>query len=256
MLLKIAGWHKFLITNVVSLAMLFCASGCHAMKSLPAERYFSANQLTLARQIEQGNLANVTLLAADTNLNLPAEQDMTLLFFALQKAYGQKPVQLQILSALVKRGADPLQQVPEMGSVAEVAARSDTPVYMNALLEGGMSPDAVVADTPIVFDSASAKSFRVLKLLVSKGANINQTDSLGQTVLIEALAGMQLDQVEWLLQQGANPSLKTVNGWQFGNMLEKSIQSEDNVHSKTGAKLEEIRTLAVSKGMQWPPASY
>lgn len=222
----------------------------------PPDKYFSGPQLVLAEAVSNGDLDRVKQLASLIDLNKPALQDMTLLFFTLQTAYGEKKEQLKILSEMVRLGADPLQKVPDMGSVAQIVARSDSPLYMKALLDGGMSPNAIAQDTPIIFGSASEHSFNVLKFLVNHGADVNQKDTLGQNVLIEALAGMQLDQVEWLLQHGANPSLITVNGWQFGNMLENIIKGNGNGKSQTTEKLEEIRRLAISKGMKWPPASY
>lgn len=236
------------------MGLLSMVTYCFAKES--PSLYFSDNQLKIAEVIKRGDADSVKRLAKDTDLNKPGKKDMTLLFFTLQTALGEKTRQLRILSELVRYGADPLQQVPNMGSIAQVVARSDSPVYIEALLDGGMSPNAVAEDTPIIFYSATEHSFKVLKFLVDKGADINKRDSLGQNVLIEALASMQLDQVEWLLLHDANPSVKTVNGWQFGNMLEKTIHREGDVSSKTGSKLEDIRKLAISKGMKWPPASY
>ncbi|WP_409451114.1 ankyrin repeat domain-containing protein [Erwinia sp.] len=226
------------------------------MKVPPAEEYFSGTQLELAQTISDVRVKDVERLAKNTDLNKPGAKEMTLLMYALQTSANNKKDSLDIVTLLVKAGADPLQQVPDMGSVAQVVARSDSPVYMEALLEGGMSPNAIVEDTPIIFYSATEHSFNVLKLLVEKGADVNKKDSLGQNVLIEALASMQLDQVEWLLLNGADPSVKTVNGWQFGNMLEKTINREGDVKSKTGSKLEEIRVIAIKKGMKWPPQPY
>lgn len=235
------------------LSLFIFISGCHAMKKIPPENFFSGKQLSLAQEIERGNTNGVIRHADGVDLNRPGKEDMTLLFFALQNAFGEKEAQLKIMTELVKLGANPLQQVPDMGSVAEVVAKSDSPLYMNALLEGGMNPNALVEETPIIFDTATDHSFEVLKLLVAKGADVNQRDSLGQNVLIEALASMQLDQVEWLLNHGASPKIVTVNGWQFGNMLENSIKREGDVSSTTGSKLDDIRKLAISKGMKWPP---
>lgn len=227
------------------------------MKTPPPEEFFHGSQLALAQAIYRGDMAGVKQLAAKTDLNKPGDQDMTILFFALQTAYGVKQQQLNIISELVRQGADPLQKVPDAGSVAGISARSDSPLYMNALLEGGMSPDAIVGgDTPVIFGSASEHSFNVLKLLVSKGADVNKRDTPGANVLIEALSGWDLDVVEWLLNHGADPTLVTVNGWQFGNMLENIINKSGSSDRQTQIRLEEIRKLAVSKGMKWPPQKY
>ena len=123
---------------------------------------------------------------------------MTLLFFAIQYAYGKNAKSLDIVTDLVRAGANPLQQVPNLGSAAEASGKSDDPVFMAALIKGGMSPNAEVDDTPIIFSTASEHSQRVMAYLVNKGADVNKKDSLGQTVLIESLSGFQLDNVIWL----------------------------------------------------------
>ena len=147
-----------------------------------------------------------------------------------------------------------MQQIPDFGSAAEVSVKSDDPVFIAALIDGGLSPNAEVEDTPIIFGAASEHSLKVMSYLVKMGADVNKKDSLGQTVLIESLSGFQLDSVIWLLEHGADPRVTTENGWGFNNMLAKIIERQSN--SGNTAKLESIKTLAIKKGMKWPPADY
>ena len=228
--------------------------GCSAMKNQPAENFFSGTQLSLAQEIERGNEPEVKSLAMKTDLNKPGKQDMTLLFFALQNSYDKDRRKLVIVSDLVRAGANPLQQIPDMGSAAEASAKSDDPVFIAALIDGGMSPNAEVEDTPIIFGAASEHSLKVMSYLVKMGADVNKKDSLGQTVLIESLSGFQLDNVLWLLEHGADPRVTTDNGWGFNNMLAKIIERQSN--DRNTEKLQKIRNLAIKKGMEWPPTDY
>ncbi len=228
--------------------------GCSAMKNQSAENFFSGTQLSLAQEIERGNQPEVKNLAMKTDLNKPGKQDMTLLFFALQNSYDKDRGKLVIVSDLVRAGANPLQQIPDMGSAAEASAKSDDPVFIAALIDGGMSPNAEVEDTPIIFGAASEHSLKVMSYLVKMGADVNKKDSLGQTVLIESLSGFQLDNVIWLLEHGADPRVTTDNGWGFNNMLAKIIERQSN--DRNTEKLQKIRNLAIKKGMEWPPADY
>ncbi|MDF7647061.1 ankyrin repeat domain-containing protein [Erwiniaceae bacterium L1_54_3] len=233
--------------------MLFISEVSMA-KNNSAEVFFTGTQLTLAQAIAKGDEHEVEILSGHTDLNRPGAKDMTLLFFAMQYAFGKNAKSLDIVTGLVRAGANPLQQVPDLGSAAEASGKSDDPVFMAALIKGGMSPNAEVDDTPIIFSTASEHSQRVMAYLVSKGADVNKKDSLGQTVLIESLSGFQLDNVIWLLQHGADPRVTTDNGWGFNNMLSKIIARQSNV--KNSEKLELVRKLAISKGMKWPPADY
>ncbi|ORM68240.1 hypothetical protein HA48_20775 [Pantoea wallisii] len=224
------------------------------MKNQPAENFFSGTQLSLAQEIERGNEPEVKSLAMKTDLNKPGKQDMTLLFFALQNSYDKDRRKLVIVSDLVRAGANPLQKIPDMGSAAEASAKSDDPVFIAALIDGGMSPNAEVEDTPIIFGAASEHSLKVMSYLVKMGADVNKKDSLGQTVLIECLSGFQLDNVIWLLEHGADPRVTTDNGWGFNNMLAKIIERQSN--GRNTEKLQKIRNLAIKKDMEWPPADY
>lgn len=60
------------------------------MSKYPPEQFFHGTQLSLARAIVSENIAEVRKLTPDTSLNKPGEQDMTLLYFALQQAKDRK----------------------------------------------------------------------------------------------------------------------------------------------------------------------
>ncbi|WP_338560822.1 ankyrin repeat domain-containing protein [Erwinia sp. E_sp_B04_7] len=250
---KFKNWFMKLavVMAVASLAGLIL--GCSNMKVPPAEDYFSGTQLELAQAIRDIRVDDVDRIAKSTNLNKPGAKDMTLLFYALQVAANNNKESLDIVSLLVKKGADPLYRVPDFGSAAGVTARSDNPAFMKALLEGGMSPNVQSNYKPVISIAASDHSFEVLKLLVDSGADVNARDSAGKTAIIDALARMELDQVVYLLKKGADPTLKTIPGWEFSNMLDDVIKRESGSNTKTKNKLNEIKELAIKNGMKWPP---
>lgn len=223
--------------------------------NVPApEKYFSGKQLMLAQSIYDADETSIASMSTNVDLNKPSVENMTLLFYALQAASGRESIRLKIITDLVKAGADPLKEVPDIGTVAGYAAQSDSPVFLRAMVDGGMSLDSKSGNRPLILNAATDHSINVLKYMVSSGADVNQTNSLGITAIIESLSGMDYESVSYLLNHGANPSLVTVNGWGFGNMLQKSIMK--NKDKNISVKLEEIRKLAISKGMKWPPTSY
>ncbi|KNH27200.1 hypothetical protein ACS76_21515 [Pantoea vagans] len=219
------------------------------MSKYPPEQFFHGTQLSLAQAIVSENIAEVRKLTPDTSLNKPGEQDMTLLYFALQQAKDRKNQQLEIISQLVKAGANPLQDVPDMGSVAEVVATSPYPEFMAALIDGGMDVNVKVQGQPLLHDAASDDTLKTLALMVNRGANINATDSLGKSTVMAALDGMQLDTVEWLLNHGANPNaVETNTGWSFMRQLDDVIKRNNGEKGSTQDKLMEIHKLAKQKG--------
>lgn len=224
------------------------------MRTPPAERFFSGPTLTLAQAIERGDAAEVDALARGVDLNRPGAQDMTLLFFALQQAFGEKPAQLDILTRLVRAGADPLHKVEDLGSVLGVSLQAHSPLYVKALLDAGVSPDTVEGSTPILFDVTHEHTFDTLKLLLDRGAQIDRTDTLGNTALMRALMRLQLDQAEYLLDRGANPDFVNINGVSFAGQLQFQLERQQP-GSPAQRKLLQLRDRIVAQGVAWPPAS-
>ena len=238
------------------LTLLLATAPACTMKKFPATDFFSGPQLVLAQAIERGDLAQVRALAPRTDLNTPGREKITLLFFAFQKALGRDPTQLAIMGALVRAGADPQQRVPDFGSVLGVAL--NTPVssdFLRALLDAGVDPNTrLYGDTPIIFDVTTEENFESLKLLIARGADVNKRDSLRNTPLCEAFANRALDQIDYLLDHGANPNTWNVNGVSFPLMLWDDININASApDSLTYKKLIEIRDRIIGMGVQWPP---
>lgn len=239
-----------LLAGLALFSVVIPGHGSTNMKQAAPEVYFSGTQLQLAQAIAEHNLSEVKALAKSTDLNKPGSQSMTLLMYALLEATNGDATSLEIVTALVKAGAEPLQDIPDFGSPAAVMASSNNPAYIKALIDGGLSPNAMTNYQPLIFNSATENSFSVLKYLLSAGADINKTDSAGKTVLMVALADMELDQAEYLLNHGANPNIVTPAGMSFSSMLQSVMKRESDSGSRTVNKLEEIRRLAISKGMK------
>ena len=146
----------------VALCFLFMIQGCKQDMDLNPQDYFSGQQLELAKAIEEGDVDAVKTLAPDSDLNKPGKQDMTLLFWAIGNAINDKKTSphLKVITLLVKAGADPLQPRPQgKSSPAEFALKGDSADWINAMLDGGLSPNVKdkVFHEPIIFQSLKAK---------------------------------------------------------------------------------------------------
>ncbi|WP_233210721.1 ankyrin repeat domain-containing protein [Pantoea sp. ICBG 985] len=201
--------------------------------------------------IREGNAFAVDTLAKVDILNMSGKKGMTLLMYALLTATNKKTdASFQIVTELVKKGADPLYIIPQYGSAADAMARSNDPRYLKALIAGGLDKNAVSSARPLIMNATSENSMPVLEYLVSIGADVNKPDTAGKTALIFALTRMDLDQVEYLLHHGANPNAVTKAGWGFSNLLEDMLKKEGKNNDATALKLMEIKRLAVAKGMR------
>lgn len=236
-----------MIRKVILLPLMFSLltlQACDDMKKIHPEDYFSGSQLQLAQAIEDGNVDEVEKLSTRTDLNKPGEKDLTLLYYALSEVSKKDVNRLNIMSVLVKHGANPLQYVVDMGTVATNTAGYADPVFVKALIKGGMDKNARFESTPIIFYATNEKAFPTLKYLVEIGTDVNAKDSLGQTAIFEGMYGRQYDQVEYLLHHGAHANVTDVNNVTFNQLLDKIISNTNKDNTKALNKLEDIKKLA------------
>jgi hypothetical protein len=240
---------------IVPVLLLALSTMVHAMKKFPATDFFSGPQLELAQAIERGDMEQVKRLAPKTDLNTPGRKNMTMLFFALQGALQRDPKRLAIITEVVKSGADPGQKVPDFGNPLGVVLNSTYSEFLRALLDGGVNPNTMIEGRrPILFFVTTESTFDSLKLLVERGANVNNRDSLHNSALYQALVSYALDQIDYLLDHSANPNTYNINGLSFPQAL--STRIADNTaapHSVTYKKLIEIRDRIIKMGVKWPP---
>jgi ankyrin repeat protein len=246
---------RFISATLLFITLLLTATPACTMKKFPATDFFSGSQLVLAQAIEHGDLAKVKELAPKTDLNTPGRKNMTLLFFAFQEALERKPKPLQIMGELVKAGANPQQRVPNFGSVLGVALNATQPDFLRTLLDAGVDPNTMIEGRrPIIFFVTTEENFESLKLLIARGADVNKRDSLRNTALYEALMNWALDQIDYLLDHGANPNTWNVNGVSFAFRIFDHINSNASApNSVTYKKLIEIRERIIKMGVKWPP---
>ncbi|WP_207005744.1 ankyrin repeat domain-containing protein [Trinickia mobilis] len=244
-----------LLSILTLIGLLLISITACAMKKFPAGDFFSGPQLVLAQAIERGDLAKAQQLAPTTELNMPGRKGMTLLFFAVQEALQRDPKQLNMITLLVKAGADPLQEVPNFGDALGVVLNSSHPEFLRALLDGGVDPNTTTAKgTPIIFFTATEETLESLKLLICRGADANKRDLLRNTALVDAIASNSFDTANYLLDRGANPNTYNINGvsfaWQLQGQMKRQVENSD-----FWIKLLNIRDRIVKMGVKWPPES-
>lgn len=223
------------------------------MKIHPPEYYFSGPHLEIAQALLRGDAATVAQRAPGQDLDAPGREDMTLLFYALQCAFGEKPAQLGALTALVRAGADPFRESPNVGSPLGVALRSKSPDYVRAFLDGGVDPSAKNGHgTPILHQAANHHTVDTFRLLIERGADINARDSLASTTLDTAFSEQQYDIVDALLDLGADPNTFDVLGVSFAYSIQFAL-SRETPGTPAHQKMVQIRDRIIAMGVQWPP---
>ncbi|AGB81012.1 ankyrin repeat-containing protein [Serratia sp. FGI94] len=224
------------------------------MKKIEPEDYFTGQQLVLAKAIQAGDLGRIKQLAPETDLNTPGEQKLTPLFFAINEAmYNDNPAnRLAIITALVSAGADPLPQGRDKPALWMAKASKD--IWLKAMLDGGLSPDARVKSTdyPMIYETIYAGTTDTLALLVMRGADINSRNSLGETPLTVAFFSNSFEHVNYLLDHGADPNPVDKNGRGFAALVQRRIKKSrpDTEYHQNCLRL---RDKMIALGVKWPP---
>lgn len=242
-----------ILVFIVSIFLL----GCEKKMDYKAQDFFDGDQLEIAQLIYNGNepsLKQKINRVSKDELNRPSKADMTLLFWSILNATYDNITQerLQIITDLVKAGADPLQPRPAGGSSpAEFAMKGDKGVWIKALLDGGLSPNArdKVHNEPIIFETRYAKNTETLKVMLDYGADIDIRDSLEQTLLMNAFMSVSFDHVELLLSRGANPNPVNVNGLSLLAAVKREIK-DSRKGTEYHERCKKILNIMFSKGVK------
>ncbi|MBH1892413.1 ankyrin repeat domain-containing protein [Serratia marcescens] len=228
------------ITLIITVVLsLFVMQGCKQGRDLQPQDYFEGKQLDIAKIIYEGDrqkLDKVLPTVSKETLNRPAKAEMTLLFWAINNAIFDKntPERLKIITDLVKAGADPLQPRPEgRSSPAEYVMKADKGVWIQAMLEGGLSPNArdKINNQPIIFKSFQAVNTETLSALIDYKADVNIKGAMNRTPLINALYNSCPEHIEVLLAHGANPLAKDDFNDSFLSLISAEIAKGDKNNS-------------------------
>ncbi len=248
---------KRAIIVVTLLVSAFVNQGCKKQVQPQPQDFFVGNQLKIAQIIYDGNESVLKKKLSSINkdeLNRPAKEEMTLLFWAISNSFDDKatPERLQIITDLIKAGADPLQPQPNMpGSPAESVMQADKGVWIKAMLDGGLSPNArdKINNQPIMFKSRYAKNTETLKTMLDYGADINIKNSLGQTLVMSAFISSSFAHVELLLERGANPNPVNVNNLSLLTVVKRQIK-DSKEGTEYNNECKKILTLMIKNGVE------
>lgn len=237
------------------------------MKPMPAAKhFFEGDMLQVAQAIDAADAQKSYTLAkalGSERLNQYGNEGITLLMYAGYKAIPEEPHKLQVVTALLKAGADALlESPPKDGSILSLAAlRVEGPgrtAFLKAVLDGGVNPNTVEHyryKTPYLFRFASQDTPDSLRLMVERGANVNARDSLGNSAIMEAIGVFAIDEVNYLLDHGADPKVVDKQGLSFAWKVYDKVLKQKDDPLKRYPKILALQDRLIRAGVPWPPLS-
>jgi uncharacterized protein len=183
--------------------------------------YFSGPYLTAADAIDRGDTADLERALKGLDVDAYGKENVTLMWYAIAK------MQFGAVSTLVRMGSDVMHDGPSnAGTPLYLAFWAKDERLLKAMLDGGFSPNYQNEDESSLLQLALSNGqnpFPAVKLLLSRGADINHRDRIGGTPASEALDADRPDIVMYLIEHGADVNVQFTNGATLAYGVQASI---------------------------------
>ncbi|MGR5149096.1 ankyrin repeat domain-containing protein [Photobacterium alginatilyticum] len=222
-----------------------------------AKKYFSGQQLEVAKAIEKEDLAAIRALSKGLDLNQRnGDGRMNFLVFAV------KQQKVKAIALLMQLGASPVAPVLDdngdeyHAAYSAVAKRVSTDA-LKVMLDNGMDPNTLLDGGSILFDAQTWNNTPAIELLVARGADVNAPDKIGNTVLLKSLHSYKYDYSLYWLAHGADGHAMTKDGLTIAYVVQNTWSDfEKGAADHPGfLKLKEIKQKLLEQGVEFPALS-
>ncbi len=211
------------LSGIAVQAMNLLNSPQKALKNMKEKDYFAtAIQQQFAEAIRTGRIDHLgDLLEAGADPNKEEKNGVTPLIWSMIKQ--------NIISYewLILHGADPNYIAKNTDknvlSVMQAAAIAEDSNYLQIALKYGGNPNQrlPISDGTILISAVENNRINNIKLLINAGANINHQDKNGYTPIMMAVLANRYQICCVLMELGADIKLKTNNGNNVCDLLDK-----------------------------------
>lgn len=244
--------------SLLLLVVLLLASGCQPTQGLTmsrqhtADEFFTGPHLELARAIERNDMAALRRGAEGVDLTARGDKQMTLMWFALLQQNSDA------VRTLVELGVNPSEGAVDIMPARTplgAALMSDDTQYLEAMLDGGLSPnEASSQGAPLLYQAVISGTLNHVKLLIDRGANVDsRTPTVGRSAFDLSTTSAKPEIAAYLLEQGAEPNIRLENGVTTAWGVHQQI--EDLKSGPLRDEFIKLRDMMIERGVEFPPPS-
>ena len=209
-----------------------------SMKQVPPGEFFTDPlQVRLAVAVDAGDAAAVEAAVRDgADVQAWGKDGYSILYWSMARK------NVAGFEALVKNGADLTGDYRDPAVVKENRLRDfivrltldvADPGFLKAALRQGLDPNYVLdkdSNESLLFLAGGRHNEPALRLLLDSGANIEQQNHLGYTALGEAMLRRDFNTMRFLMERGADPTVKNVFGhdlsWQLKEYGSRGVRPD------------------------------
>jgi len=157
------------------------------------------------------------------NFDAQGEYGLTLLCFAVRRG------NLRAAKFLLENGADPNVNV-QLGGPLVVFAAGQSPGMLELLLMHGGDPNSIylVIGASALRMAVSSGKLESIDLLIRYGVDVNALDERGPA-LTSAVTHRRLDLFFYLVERGADPTVRTRSGLSLLQVMERFVVARPNI---------------------------
>ncbi|WP_041418149.1 ankyrin repeat domain-containing protein [Shewanella woodyi] len=218
---------------------------------MKAELFFEPNMVQLLKSIQADDISTAKqLIAEGVELNILGNEEITPLLWLITQTNDLKATQRAL-----DLGADPNFSDGDGDNAVTLVARDYAPEWLEMLLEAGGNPNSIDSDgMPAMFDAIGGENWDNINTLLEYGADVNLKDRSGSNSALYPTYIMKYEFAYFFLLKGADPYIYDDTGsdlaWSVYEPIEDGIIAPDSFNYPWVMK---IKQHLIDQGVKFPP---